>query len=88
MRAAENQKRCVISPSSGLASSDDDAITGSRAIPHFGQEPGPICRISGCIGHVYSTAAATGRAGVPAADASVNAAGFSRKRRAQPSAQK
>ena len=32
-------------------------LTGSSAMPHFGHEPGPICRTSGCIGHVYSTAA-------------------------------
>src|ERR1039457_757263 len=28
------------------------AIKGSRAMPHFGQGPGPSCRISGCIGQV------------------------------------
>ena len=27
---------------------------GSSAIPHCGQVPGPCCRTSGCIGHVYS----------------------------------
>ncbi len=26
--------------------------TGSRAIPHFGQDPGPFCLTSGCIGQV------------------------------------
>jgi hypothetical protein len=25
-------------------------VSGSRAIPHFGQEPGPTCRTSGCMG--------------------------------------
>jgi hypothetical protein len=26
--------------------------TGSSAMPHFGQDPGPGCRISGCMGQV------------------------------------
>ena len=27
-------------------------VTGSSAMPQIGQEPGPTCRISGCIGQV------------------------------------
>jgi hypothetical protein len=30
------------------------AMTGSSAIPHFGQSPGPSRRTSGSIGQVYS----------------------------------
>ena len=30
-------------------------VTGSSAMPHFGQAPGPGWRTSGCIGQVYST---------------------------------
>ena len=29
-------------------------VTGSSAMPHFGQLPGPFCLISGCMGQVYS----------------------------------
>jgi hypothetical protein len=29
-------------------------VTGSRAMPHFGQVPGRGWRTSGCIEHVYS----------------------------------
>ena len=29
-------------------------VTGSRAVPQIGHDPGPGRRISGCIGHVYS----------------------------------
>ena len=34
-------------------------VTGSSAIPHFGHDPGPICRTSGCIGQVYSALSGT-----------------------------
>lgn len=54
-RAAAIQNRRVMSASSGSGPVASLAFTGSRAIPHFGQVPGPICRISGCIGQVYST---------------------------------
>jgi hypothetical protein len=30
-------------------------VAGSSAMPHLGQEPGPIWRTSGSIGQVYST---------------------------------
>jgi hypothetical protein len=30
----------------------EEISTGSRAIPHFGQEPGFAVRTSGCIGQV------------------------------------
>ena len=47
------QKRRVMSTSSGLGpSSAAVAATGSSAMPHFGQLPGPIWRTSGCIGQV------------------------------------
>jgi hypothetical protein len=49
-----HQKRRRKSTSSGLSSSSRPGITGSSVIPHFGQVPGPIWRISGCIGQVYS----------------------------------
>src|SRR5215467_8525711 len=41
------QKRRVMSASSGLGTGSALAVTGSSAIPHLGQWPGPICRISG-----------------------------------------
>jgi hypothetical protein len=47
-----HQKRRRKSASSGLSSSSSPGITGSSAMPHFGQVPGPIWRISGCIGQV------------------------------------
>ena len=85
--AVEIQSRRVISESSGF-SSFTDAVRGSRAMPHIGQVPGPICRTSGCIGHVYSPAAGTSAAALPLPEGARNARGSSRKRRAQPSAQK
>jgi hypothetical protein len=36
-------------------------VTGSNAIPHFGQEPALGARTSGCIGHVYSPDVGNGR---------------------------
>ena len=44
-----------MSASSGLGPVSAVTVTGSSAIPQIGQEPGPGCRISGCIGQVYST---------------------------------
>ncbi len=46
------QNRRVMSRSSGLGRSSALANTGSSAMPHLGQLPGPTCRISGCIGQV------------------------------------
>ncbi|CAM5276486.1 putative protein OS=Afipia felis OX=1035 GN=BN961_04124 PE=4 SV=1 [Afipia felis] len=46
------QNRRVISTSSGLGPVSVVARTGSSAMPQIGQEPGPTCRISGCIGQV------------------------------------
>jgi hypothetical protein len=43
----------AMSASSGSLASDASTATGSSAIPHRGQVPGPFCRISGCIGQVY-----------------------------------
>jgi hypothetical protein len=44
-----------MSRSSGLGPSSAVTVTGSSAMPQIGQAPGPGCRISGCIGQVYST---------------------------------
>ena len=50
--AREIQNRRPMSASSGFASSSPVITSGSRAIPQIGQLPGPILRISGCIGQV------------------------------------
>ena len=47
-----NQNRRVMSTSSGFGPSSPVATTGSSAMPHFGQAPGPTWRTSGCMGHV------------------------------------
>jgi hypothetical protein len=49
-----HQKRRRKSTSSGFSPSSIDGISGSRAMPHLGHVPGPTCRTSGCMGHVYS----------------------------------
>ena len=54
------QKRRVMSRSSGLSPVSAVASTGSSAMPQMGQLPGPIWRICGCIGQVYSTSALDG----------------------------
>ena len=46
------QNRRVMSANSGFGAASRVATSGSRAMPQIGQLPGPICRISGCIGHV------------------------------------
>ena len=46
------QKRRFMSMSSGFGPSSAVTSSGSRAIPHFGQAPGPFCLTSGCIGQV------------------------------------
>jgi hypothetical protein len=53
--ATPTQNRRVMSASSGLGPVSAVTVTGSSAIPQIGQEPGPGCRTSGCIGQVYST---------------------------------
>src|SRR5712664_2295377 len=53
LRIALTQSRRTSSRSS--ESSSTPASIGTSAMPHFGHEPGPICTISGCIGHVYLT---------------------------------
>src|SRR5680860_1453463 len=53
--ATPTQNRRVMSLSSALGPVSAGTMTGSSAIPQIGQEPGPGCRISGCIGQVYST---------------------------------
>ena len=50
--AAPIHRRRVMSASSGLASGSALTVSGSSAMPQIGQLPGPIWRISGCIGQV------------------------------------
>lgn len=53
MSPALTPKRRVMSASSGFASASGAAAgSGSSAMPHFGQNPGPRRRTSGCIGQV------------------------------------
>ena len=53
-KTALTQKRRVMSLSSASSSPPSaDATMGSRAMPHFGQLPGPSWTISGCMGQVY-----------------------------------
>ena len=59
-----HQKRRVKSLNSGLSSSSNSGVTGSKVMPHLGQVPGPTWRISGCMGHVYSAVLVNGSAGV------------------------
>ena len=54
-RATPTQKRRVMSRSSGDGPASAVTVTGSSAMPQIGHDPGPGRRISGCIGHVYST---------------------------------
>ncbi len=58
------RNRRVMSTSSSFSGSSAVISSGSSAMPHSGQDPGPIWRTSGCIGHVYSTCAAGAGAGV------------------------
>src|SRR6185503_11288853 len=51
-RAAPNHSRRVRSFSSVSSAAPVPAI-GTSAMPHLGHEPGPTCKISGCIGQVY-----------------------------------
>ena len=51
--AAAIQNLRVMPRSSGSSSpASSVSVFGSRSMPHFGQAPGPICSISGCIGQV------------------------------------
>ena len=67
--ATPTQKRRVMSRSSSDGPVSAVTMTGSRAMPQIGHAPGPGCRISGCIGQVYSTtsSSADGGAGEPVA---------------------
>ena len=47
-----HQKRRRKSISSGFSPSSRLGISGSSAMPHFGQAPGWSWRTSGCIGQV------------------------------------
>ena len=53
------QNRRVMSASSALGPVSAVTITGSSAIPQMGHDPGPGCRISGCIGQVHSATSAS-----------------------------
>src|ERR1700722_3062180 len=46
------QKRRIMSASSALASGSALTVRGSSAMPQVGELPGPLWRISGCIGQV------------------------------------
>ena len=61
-KATPIQNRRVMSRSSGDGPMSTVTVTGSSAMPQIGHVPGPICRISGCMGHVYSTSSAPGAA--------------------------
>ncbi len=54
--AALTHRRRVMSSSSAVSASGSMS-RGSSAMPHFGQLPGPIWRISGCMGQVKTTPA-------------------------------
>ncbi len=85
--ANEMRKRRIMSSSSGLPSSSRLTVTGSSAMPHFGQAPGPIWRTSGSIGQVYSRVSAP--AGAAAAGAGArNDSGAALNRSRQLSLQK
>ena len=57
VKAAATLSRRDMSTSSGSGPLAKPAPAGSSAIPQIGQDPGPICRTSGCIGQVFSTPA-------------------------------
>jgi hypothetical protein len=69
-----HRKRRRKSASSGFSPSSSSGSTGSSAMPHFGQVPGPIWRISGCIGQVYSVPGGRPASAPAPARASDNAA--------------
>ncbi len=50
--ASPTQNRRVMSSSSGFGAASAVTVSGSSAMPQIGQEPGPSCRISGCMGQV------------------------------------
>ena len=58
------QKRLVMSMSSTFGPSSPVVTSGSSAMPHFGQGPGPTWRTSGCMGQVKMASAATGTLGL------------------------
>jgi len=47
-----HQKRRLKSVSSGFSACPAPGISGSSAMPHLGQTPGPCWRISGCMGQM------------------------------------
>ena len=50
--ASANQSLRFMSISSSFGPPSADGVSGSSAMPQIGHEPGPSCRISGCIGQV------------------------------------
>jgi hypothetical protein len=79
------QVRRVKSTSSGFGPSSSEGSSGSSAIPHIGQVPGPSCRICGCIGQVQiAPGVASGCARAPPRKASGSARNLLR----QPALQK
>ncbi len=53
LKAAPIQKRRAMSSSSVVSSGVlAEIVFGSKAMPQIGQEPGPICSTSGCMGQV------------------------------------
>jgi hypothetical protein len=63
-------------------------VTGSSAMPQIGQEPGPFCRISGCIGQVYSASGSTDAVDLACPPPPTNSSGFALNRSMQLSLQK
>src|SRR3954451_5432703 len=60
------QNRRVMSMSSGFGPVSAVGVSGSSAMPQIGQEPGPSCRTSGCIGQVKIVPSGIGAAGAGA----------------------
>ena len=88
MTLARNRRR--MSASSGFSSCSSVTTRGSRAIPQIGHDPGPLRRISGCIGQVYVASGVTAAGGSCVAVSgfapvyfSGSARNFSRQRRLQ-----
>ena len=58
--SAAIQSRRFMSCSSAFSPVASAAFSGSSAMPHLGQLPGPRCRTSGCMGQVYSASGLPG----------------------------
>ena len=77
-----------MSASSGFGPCSAVTSTGSSAMPQIGHDPGSGCRISGCIGQVYSSAWPWAAAGPGASAASMKASGCASNRTWQCAEQK